>query len=606
MPDTVGLMLASLRHRGPDDQGIFSTPEAVIGVRRLSIIDLTGGHQPMQNEQGTVTAVLNGEIYNFLDLREQLRSAGHIFASDSDTEVLPHGYEEWGPSVVSRLRGMFAVAIWDAERQRLFLARDRFGKKPLFYVQSGGTLAFASELQALRIFDDAAINEYLTFGFIAAPRTAFDGVFKVPPAHSLTFDGASAHVQRYWQLTYSPKLQIGRVEAEAELRRRIEDAVRVRLMSDVPLGAFLSGGLDSSTVVAYMARNSRGPVKTFSIGFRDAVFDELGYARIVANAFGTDHHELIVDAEHVDALPMLVRHLGEPFADSSIVPTFQVSRQTRGHVTVALNGDGGDETFGGYDRYRAASAAAALTRVVPGPALRFLAEGVRRLPMAESRPRIVRRVARFTTALGTPVQDRYLGWGGYFFGDQRRRIVGERLRAIAAPTAARRLEQAARLGRTTDPAETFMAADTFSYLPDDLLVKVDIASMACSLEARSPLLDHELAEFVAVLPVTYKLSPLRSKILLRSAMRGVVPDAILDRRRKMGFSAPVADWLRKPLRPLLADVMSHSVAVKEGFIDEAGFKALVGEHLDRDVDRSMLIWNVLMLELWFREVVRSD
>jgi asparagine synthase (glutamine-hydrolysing) len=600
-------MLATLRHRGPDDEGVLAAGNATLGARRLSIIDLSTGHQPMQNEDANVVAVQNGEIYNFAPLRDELRQFGHTFRTQSDTEILPHAYEQWGPGFVGRLRGMFAVAIWDAPTQTLVLARDRFGKKPLFYTQVEDAVVFASELQALLTHplvphdvDDQAIDEYLTFGYISAPRSAFAHIRKVPAAHVLTFRRGIREDARYWKLAFTPKLRIERPEAEEEVRRLIDESVQLRMISDVPIGAFLSGGLDSSTVVAHMARHSAQPVKTFSIGFQDTSYDELAFARIVADAFGTDHHEFVVDERHADMLPMLVRHLGEPFADSSIVPTYQVARLTKSSVTVALNGDGGDEMFGGYDRYRAALLVAGIERWVP----RYVTRATRAMTVDHQAglPRTFTRALRFASAVGMPESDRYLRWGGYFRGAARARIVGARL-ADRSPAAMERVDEASRLFAAEHPSERFMATDVLGYLPDDLLVKVDIASMACSLEARSPLLDHKLVEFVAQLPTQYKLSTFGSKKLLRGAMRGIVPDAILDRRRKMGFSAPVGAWLRGPLRQIFADTMTNSTAIAEGYVDAAGARALFSDHVAGRTDGTMLLWNLFVLELWFREVV---
>lgn len=605
----VRTMLGTIGHRGPDEQGVLSLDTATLGACRLAVIDLQGGHQPMGNEDGTIIAAQNGEIYNFAALRAELEAAGHRFRTRSDTEILPHGYEQWGTAVVERLRGMFAIAIWDTRRRELFLARDRFGKKPLFYAVGSGVFVFASEIQAIlaqgeidRGVDDVAIDEYLTFGYIPAPRTAFAAIKKLPPAHRLVVrSGEPSEPERYWTLPFAPKLRISREEAEEELRRRIDEAVRVRLISDVPIGAFLSGGLDSSTVVAYMARNSAQPVKTFSIGFADHAWDETSYARTVANAFGTDHHELVVDASDTADLPRLVRNLGEPFADSSIVPSYQVAKLTRAHVTVALNGDGGDELFAGYDRYKAAAIARLTFERLPGGIRQGLAAIAQDLPLSASAPRVLLRGRRFVAALGQAPEDRFLRWTGYFTGDLHRRIVGQRLAPLNPPVAAL-LEEAARLSGAVDAAERYMASDILMNLPYDLLVKMDIATMAASLEARSPLLDHELAEFVARLPASFKLSPFTSKILLRRAMRGVLPPRILT-RGKMGFSAPVRSWLRGPLKAFFEELVLHGRAVEDGYVDQHTIRTLFDEHIDGRADRTIWLWNLLMLELWFREVL---
>ncbi len=609
-PETVRRMLAAIRHRGPDDEGLETRGDGSLGVRRLSIIDLAHGHQPMANETGEIIAVQNGELYNFEALRAELVARGHTLTTRNDTEILPHAYEEWGSGLVPRLRGMFAIAIWDARTRTLLLARDRFGKKPLQYARAGAAFVFASEIQALlqvrglsREIDKEAIDDYLTFGYVPAPRSAFAAIRKVPPGHTLTLHGEDVAIQRYWRPAFAPKLPLTIDQAAEQVRTRIEDAVKVRLMSDVPIGAFLSGGLDSSTVVAYMARHSERAVKTFSIGFSDRAFDELPFARLVARTFGTDHHELVVEADQTDVLPMLVRHLGEPFADSSIVPTYHVARITREHVTVALNGDGGDELFAGYDRYKAAAIARLATRFVPAALVRGMARTAATIPLASGLPRTVHRARRFAAALGSSPEERHLRWTGYFTGALRDRVIGDALRSLDRERAYRKLAAAAEISGATDPAEHYMASDILTYLPDDLLVKVDIASMACSLEARSPLLDHELAEVVLRLPPEYKLSPRTSKVLLRRAMRGIVPDEILDRRRKMGFSAPVGAWLRGPLRGLFGDLTSDSRAVSHGFIAPGAAAALYEEHDHGRADRTTHLWNLLMLELWLRECV---
>ena len=599
-------MLLALQHRGPDDEGIAGLGGATLGARRLAIIDLAGGHQPMENEDGSVIAVQNGEIYNFASLRDELVAKGHRFRTRNDTEVLPHAWEEWQEDMVRRLHGMFAIAVWDAQRRSLLLARDRFGKKPLMYAQANGAFVFGSEIQALlahggieRDVDPQAIDEYLSLGYIPAPYTGFSRIRKLPAAHFLVLaGGGEPDIRRYWGIRYAPKLRIADEDAQAEVRRLIETAVQRRLISDVPVGAFLSGGLDSSTVVAYMAKHSSRPVQTFSVGFTDKYFDESRYARIVARAFATDHHELVIDAGDVAILPMLARHLGEPFADSSIVPTHHIARVTRPHVTVALTGDGGDELFAGYGRYRAAAIADALPILVR----RSLAILARSLPARPGAPRSIARARRFLIGLALDAEARHSQWTGYFTGPLRDAIAGERLAGTGSLTADHQLERAAQLTGATGGAERYMASDLIWYLPDDLLVKMDIATMACSLEARAPLLDHELHEFVARLPVSSKLSWSGSKVLLRRAMKGILPDEIIRPRRKMGFTAPVGAWLRGPLRGMSQDLLGSSMAVSMGFVSADGVRALLREHSSGQSDRTMQVWALLMLELWFREV----
>lgn len=603
---TVDRMLGCLAHRGPDDSGTLRFPSAVLGARRLAIIDLEHGGQPVTNEDGTICAVQNGEIYNFQDLRTELISRGHTFRSRGDTEVLPHSYEEWGLEFIKRLRGMFAVALWDERRGRLILARDRYGKKPLYYAQHDGGLAFASEIQGLlvrpesdRTIDKIALARYLTYGYIGAPRTGFSAIAKVPPAHVLEFADGSLRTSRYWHLSLGPKIEISLDEAAERLAAEIDTAVRLRLISDVPIGAFLSGGLDSSTVVAFMAKHSTQPVKTFSVGFRDQGLNELPHARRVAETFATDHHEFIVDAAETDVLPMLVRHLGEPFADSSIVPTYHVARITRQEVTVALTGDGGDEAFGGYDRYRAVLLAERIRRL-PRPFASLAARVGRVLPV-DGAGHMVGRVRRFAEPLDLPWYERYLRWVGYFIGRDLDRIVGERLRDTPGIDLGADIREAADLGGTCDPVEQVMSADVNTYLPGDLLVKMDIASMASSLEVRSPFLDHELTGFVASLPRKFKLASSDSKVVLRHAMRNVLPAETL-RRPKRGFGAPVAAWLRGPLRDVLHDTVLRP-SDDSGLVDRQCATQLYNELVAGRRRNAPLLWNLLMLELWHRECV---
>ena len=598
----VSHMLAQLEHRGPDETGLSSFPFATLGARRLSIIDLSQGHQPAFNEDGTVCAVQNGEIYNFRELRERLQQRGHAFRTSSDTEVLPHAYEEFGDEFPTHLRGMFAIAIWDERRQRLVLARDRLGKKPLHVARYGAGLAFASEIQALtalgisREVQDTAIAEYLALGYVPAPHTAFKEIRKIRPGHVVSFSGgAIEHDRPYWRLSFAPKLRISETEALEELDRQLSDAVRCRLISDVPLGAFLSGGLDSSAVVATMAAHSSGRVKTFSIGFSDEQFDERPYARLVAERYATDHREYVVEANALDVLPMLIRHVGEPFADSSLIPSYYVARTARQHVTVALNGDGGDELFAGYDRYRAAQIGLLAERV-PTLVRRAIATAAERWPASSTTPRIWRRARRVAAALALPADARYLSWIGYFGASDP--IFSKEFVHRLDPTAlfASALSEA----QAGSAIERLMAIDMRNYLPDDLLVKMDIAAMAASLEARSPLLDQHLVEFVTRLPTGLKQRRGQSKYLLRRLMKDRLPAAILG-RRKMGFGAPVGAWMRGPLRSLVDDCLFGSP--DRGIVDISVVRRLHTEHMSGRADRAYQLWALVVLELWFRLVV---
>ena len=599
----VRAMLGHLQHRGPDDEGVRSGSGAVLGARRLAIIDLVHGNQPMANEDGTIFAVQNGEIYNFQQLRTDLEQRGHVFKTENDTEVLPHAYEEYGDEFVSHLRGMFALALWDERKEKLLLARDRVGKKPLVYARTSAGIAFASEIQALlaigvdRTVDETAIAQYLSLGYVPPPRTGFAAIRSLRPATFLTFsNGIVRDDNSYWRFAFEPKTEIAQPEALDRLRAELDEAVRVRLMSDVPLGAFLSGGLDSSTVVAFMAANSQ-TVRTFAIGFPESDFSELKYARLVAERFSTQHQEFIVEPSALDVLPMLVRHLGSPFADSSIVPTYYVAKVARQHVTVALNGDGGDELFAGYDRYRLARLGSALDRV-PRPALQATAKLLSLLPRAASVPKVIRRARRVGAVLGAPPDARYLALVGYFTaGDGS---FGESVEDRARPLDL--FDEAIREGIPANDLDRVLAIDYRTYLPGDLLVKMDIATMAASLEGRSPLLDHQLIEFVAHLPVDLKFRSGQSKYLLRTLMKGTLPDEILG-RSKMGFGIPVGRWMRGPLRPLVEDALLDMP--ERPVVDRTIARRLVVEHLSGRADHTPRLWALLMLELWFKYVVEE-
>ena len=592
-------MTDALEHRGPDEGGERLEPGMVLGVRRLRIIDLVTGSQPISNEDGSIWTVQNGEVYSFVSLRDELARLGHSFRTRSDTEAIVHAYEEWGAAAVDRLRGMFAFAVWDSRRRRLVLARDRLGKKPLFYARLGNDLAFASEIQALlRVdgvdlsIDTGALGDYLTYGYVPAPATIFRGIRKLPPAHLAVWEGGRLEVRRYWQLDHLPKLELSDVEAEAQFEAVLEEAVRIRLISDVPLGALLSGGIDSSTVVALMAR-AGGAVKTFSVGFEESAFDELQHARHVARLFGTDHHELVVTADAPSVLPLLVRHYGEPFADSSAIPTYYVTKMAHDHVTVALNGDGGDESFAGYDRY-GAMALAERVRTIPG-SLAILRWGARALRPASRR----RRALRFIDAAALPERERYAWWMSVITPDLRAALlVDDRLHAGDGRSFAveRSLDAYAALG----PIDRLLATDVATYLPGDLLVKMDIAAMANSLETRSPLLDQEVVAFAARLPERMKWSPRHgSKVLLRRLARRLVPG--LDvRRPKQGFAAPIGTWLRTSCRDLAFDALFDPVARSRGYFDPKVLERLWQEH-QAGTDHATALWTILMLELWARE-----
>ena len=616
-PALVRRLCDVLAHRGPDDEGYYIKGPVALGQRRLAILDLAGGHQPMGNEDGTVWITFNGEIYNFSELRARLEGLGHRFATRSDTEAIVHAYEEYGPACVKELRGMFAFALWDQPRQTLLLARDRVGKKPLFYTEIDGQWVFASELQALlrhpgltREVDWAALDAYLTYGYVPAPKTIFRGVHKVPPAHWLTLklrpgrsDAPEVHVERYWQLAYEPKLRLSEEDAADGLREVLREAVRLRMIADVPLGALLSGGIDSSIVVALMSQLSDRPVKTFSIGFDDQEFNELPHARRVAEWCGTEHHELIVRPNALEVLPTLVRHYGEPYADSSAIPTYYVAKLTREHVKVALNGDGGDECLAGYERYAGGLAADRYGRI-PEFVRKLAIEPLSRLiPTSAPRGSRLRQARRFLEVAGQPAPQRYLRWIGYFSAEGKAAFYSsefqERLAGYQAESWLYRMwDQLVAAG--LDPLDRMLALDVESYLPNDLLVKMDIATMANSLEARSPFLDHKVMEFCAALPSRYKLRGLTLKYLLRKAGARLLPPETLG-RRKMGFGVPVGNWMRGELRGWVEDLLLSPRALKRGYFQPEALRQLVWAQLDGRQDQSFQLWALLWLELWHQE-----
>jgi len=610
-------MCNAMRHRGPDEEGYYLNCHAALGQRRLSIIDLSNGRQPMSNEDGTVWVSFNGEIYNFQELRGDLEQRGHRFATRSDTEVIVHAYEQYGAECTTHFRGMFAFAVWDEQRQTLLVARDRVGKKPLFYTQADGCFLFASELQALvrhpavpRDLDHTAIDDYLTYGYIPAPRTPFHGVHKLPPAHYLTLRLADAgrglrelKTERYWRLEYGPKLDLSEEEAAEGLLEVLTEAVRLRLIADVPLGVLLSGGVDSSLITALVSRLSSRPVKTFSIGFREDEFDELPYARLVARRYGTDHHELVVEPKALDVLPTLVRHYGEPYADSSAIPSYYVARLTRQNVTVALNGDGGDESFAGYERYLASMVADACHRI-PRFAHRAIIDPLCSL-IPESLPRRhrLRQAKRFFEAAALPVCERYLRWVSYFSSRQKQELYTPEFREHLAgyDGSAWLLDLFhTRPHNGNNHLDAVLGADVESYLPYDLLVKMDIATMANSLEARSPFLDHHVMEFCARLPSRYKRRGTRLKYLLKKVAKDLLPRRNVN-RRKMGFGVPVGVWMRDELRSEMEDALFSSRACTRRYFQPRAVRRVFDMHCEGKRDYSFQLWALFWLAAWHRE-----
>ena len=610
-PDLLPAMLRQLKHRGPDGEGSRLEPGAALGMTRLAIIDLVTGAQPMANEDASLWIVFNGEIYNYRELRPALEARGHRFATRSDTEVILHAFEEAGEACVERLRGMFAFAIWDGRRRRLFVARDRLGKKPFYYWHRDGLFLFASELKALlchpavgRELDWPALHHYLAFGYTPGGRSIFAGVAKLPPGHTAVLEDGALHVRRYWELPPPPAAAAARPAPEElahRVREELSEAVRLRLASDVPLGVFLSGGIDSSAVVASMRAVTSGRIATYSIGFGAGTpsWDELPYARAVAARFETDHHEEVLEPSVADLVPAVVDHLDEPFADSSAIPTWVVAQATARSVKVALSGIGGDETFAGYPRYAGVGLSEAWRRV-PRPLRAAAARAAAPFARdAETSGNWPDRARRFLAGAEEPLPERYLGWTR-FFGDAA-------LRELATPALAARLggdvaaRQRAAFARAGfgDPRDGAFRVDLATYLPDDLLVLADRMAMAHSLELRAPFCDHRLVEWSLGLPPAAKMGRVATKTLLRRAFAAVLPPAVLA-HEKQGFGVPLGRWLRGPLAPLADDLLAPARVRARGLFAPAAVERLRREHASGARAHGDRLWTLMVLELWMR------
>lgn len=601
-------MCRALSHRGPDDEGISLSPPIALGHRRLSILDLSpAGRQPMANEDGSLHIVLNGEIYNYRELRTELEASGHRFSSHTDTEVVLHLYEEHGTECLHRLRGMFAFALWDSRSRTLFLARDRLGKKPLFYSISDRWLVFASELRALlcdpavpRDIDPVAVHYYLTYQYIPSPATIFTSVKKLPPAHYAVYRNGRLTVHRYWSVSYSNKVAFSRMEDyRAYFLDTFREAIRIRLRSDVPLGAFLSGGIDSSVIVALMSSMLDRPVKTFSIGFPEEEYDERAYARMVAQRYATEHHEYIVTPDIKDILPKLVSHYGEPFADSSVVPTYYLARMTRQQVTVALSGDGGDECFAGYPRYPDTVRGAQLQHWARRLGLPVVQHVLERL-LGQRQEGVAGKLERAIRLFSGDVPQWYIRKISQFAAHEKQRLY---TKAFAEQVARHDpLDYLATLyGAADGPTvlDRLLQVDLLSYLPEDLLVKVDVASMAHGLEVRCPFLDHEVVACAAAFPASLKLKGRETKYFLKTTFASLVPQEIVN-RPKMGFGVPIDRWLRQELYPLACDVLLDTTAQERGYFNGAAVRQLLDEHHKGSRNHCFRIWNLLWLELWHR------
>ncbi|MGE3467706.1 MAG: asparagine synthase (glutamine-hydrolyzing) [Pyrinomonadaceae bacterium] len=596
-------MCSVITHRGPDEQGTAVVGRAAMGMRRLSIIDLATGQQPIYNTDKMKLIVFNGEIYNYLEIKKDLEALGYVFRTNSDTEAIIHAFDHYGPDCLKMLRGMFAFAIWDESEETLFLARDRVGKKPLFYTVANGEFVFGSEIKVLlehggliREIDHGALDAYLTFGYIPEELCIFKGVNKLAPGHFLIYRKGDIRTEQYWDLDYSGEsLREPEDEIADDLLGQLRDAVKVRLISEVPLGAFLSGGVDSSAVVGLMSQLMDEPVKTFSIGFKEDSFDELKYARIAANHFGTEHHEFILTPDLVNLVDDLVWHFDEPFADSSALPTFMVSKLAREHVTVALSGDGGDELFAGYTRYVTERDRSGLGRLPKSIRMNLIR------PLSEALPHGARG-KNYLFNISLDAAGRYIDSISHFNGPRKRRLYSSEIRTKMNGSFARGeklYREITKRSETDDAVDNLLYLDSKTYLPSDILTKVDRMSMASSLETRSPLLDHRLIEYATRIPSHLKLKGRETKYIFKKAVKGLVPDEILH-REKQGFGVPINEWINLQLKERIVGDLSDRRSLERGYFDPKYVSLLIDEHARGRRDHSHALWTLWMLELWHR------
>ncbi len=602
--ETLRSMCDVMSHRGPDDEGFFVERNVALGMRRLSIIDLSTGHQPISNENGTVWIVFNGEIYNHLILRKELESKGHKFSTNTDTEVIVHAYEEDGEDCVNKLRGMFAFAIWDKSKKKLFLARDRIGIKPLYYYVDDKRLVFGSELKVIleypgipKDLDFEALDNFLTFEYIPAPLTIFKKIRKLPQAHILSVENNKISINEYWKLHFK---EVKRTEEETcdELYEVLKEAVKMRLISDVPLGAFLSGGIDSSTVVGLMSEVMDRPVKTFSIGFDDPSYNELNYARTIAKHFGTDHTELVVKPDIVGWVDRLIKYLDEPFGDFSIFPTFLVSELAKKQVTVTLSGDGGDELFAGYEYYMA-DKIESYYRKIPGIFReKLIPSVVESIPPSSQKKGLVNKIKRFVEGTHHPARLRHFRWAKFLSEEEKSLLYSEDVkRELEGVDTYSVFTKYLNESNGADHLGKELFADIKTYLCDDILVKVDRMTMANSLEGRVPFLDHKFVEFVATIPSGMKLNGFESKYILKKSMSRILPKEILH-RDKQGFSIPIKNWLKDELKPLMGEVLSARKIKREGFFNPDYIDRLKAEHLKGVENHSHRLWALMVFGIW--------
>ncbi|MEW6009459.1 MAG: asparagine synthase (glutamine-hydrolyzing) [Candidatus Omnitrophota bacterium] len=601
----INRMCNVLKHRGPDGGGIFVDGNVGLGHRRLKIIDLSqAANQPMSNEEESIWIVCNGEIYNFRQLRSNLERKSHIFKSNTDIEVIIHLYEEVGVECVKQLRGMFAFCLWDNKKRRLLLARDRVGKKPLVYCIVGDSLIFASEIKA--ILQDPcvipqvnlnALDDYLTYQYVPAPETMFLGIKKLPPAHIMVYENGKINIEKYWSLDYRNKTLMRQEEICQRLLEILKEATRIRLISDVPLGVFLSGGIDSSAIVSLMSEVSSEPIKTFSIGFEEESFNELQYAQRISRIFNTKHREFIVKPQAADILPKLIWHFNEPFADSSCIPTYYLSKMTREEVTVALNGDGGDESFAGYERYVANKLAAAYDLIPLSLRKIFNFLILDHLSESTNKKDFIKRLKRFTKVNSDPKQ-RYSSWMSIFDEGLKRDLYSkEFIHNLNYRGGSAYIREAYHQAKADNFLDATLSVDVATYLAGDLLVKMDIASMANSLEARSPFLDQEVMEFAASIPANLKLNGWTTKYILKKAFAHRLPKEILN-RVKAGFAVPIGSWFRKELKDYAYNLLLDNRAIRRGYFRKGAIQQILDEHINGKIDHGGRIWSLINLELW--------
>jgi len=606
------MMNNAIAHRGPDDAGYYIDTSIGLAMRRLSIIDLETGHQPIHNEDETIWIVFNGEIYNYQTLRRNLESKGHEFMTRSDTEVILHLYEEMGDECTSQLNGMFAFAIWDSNVKRLFLARDRLGVKPLHYAEMDGTILFGSEIKSIlqdprlpRNVNIHALQKYLGFEYVPGPETMFEGIFKLLPGCTLTIENSQTTVKRYWDLGYPSTCTLPEDAIAKELYERLKESVTARLMSDVPLGAFLSGGIDSSSIVGIMSQLTDHPVQTFSIGFDDASYNELEYARRVAALFDTEHHELIITPDAMELVQVILQYLDEPLADVSIFPTYLVSCEAASKVKVVLSGDGGDELFAGYDWYRA-SRADTVYQQIPQPVRNVIKKVADTVPATSQKKGTINEFKRFVEGSSLSSELHHVRWQYFVTDNERTTLLSEPMRGAESCVMPSNLVNEYYVQNSApDPLGREQYVDLKMYLPDDILTKVDRMSMACSLEARVPFLDYTLVEFAATIPSYLKLRGTLTKYILKKAMGKLLPRDILY-RKKQGFSIPMKNWLRDELQDFMLDVLSARRTRETGFFNPDYIEKITRQHLEGKRNNAHQIWSLMLFNLWHARYITKE